>query len=523
MGAILAALLLGATPASPDVAVVCPPAMVEAMGPWLAHRASQGHRVALIAHVRTADGIAREIRELAQSGSLRYVVIVGDDEPAAWKDRLVRARTVPAFRVPAKVNIKWGSETEIATDNPYADLDGDQTPDLAIGRLTADSPEELSRIVAKIIAYERAADFGPWRARVNFVAGVGGFGRVTDAIVEMTTKRVIAGGLPAEYESTMTHAQWQSPYCPAPSAFAPSTVARLNEGCLFWVYLGHGRSRALDVLEAAGRRFRIFDVRDVPHLRCSNGAPIAVMMACHTGAFDKQDDCLAEEMLARPGGPVAVICGSRVTMPYGMAVLGHGMMQAYFSGEAKTLGDVVLLAKRESILPQHSSTARAAIDVLASAVNPSGNTLAEERIEHLHLFNLLGDPLLRLARPQTSQIDAPSKCMVDQPLAFKVKSPLAGRCYVELVARRDRLTFSPPPRDPSLSTAAQAQWQDVYRRANNRRYATARIPVEKGEYQIELDVPKDAVGACHVRVFIEGDDGFAMGAANVEIRRREAK
>ena len=76
-----------------------------------------------------------------------------------------------------------------------ADIDGDQIPDLAVGRLTADSREELAAMIKKIIAYEASTDFGPWRRRVNFIAGVGGFGPVTDGILDMATKKFIGGGI----------------------------------------------------------------------------------------------------------------------------------------------------------------------------------------------------------------------------------------------------------------------------------------------------------------------------------------
>ena len=84
--------------------------------------------------------------------------------------------TVPTWEVPAKVVARFGSEPTIASDNGYADLDGDALPDLAVGRLTADTPAELAGMVGKILAYERSVDFGPWRRNVNLMAGLGGFG-----------------------------------------------------------------------------------------------------------------------------------------------------------------------------------------------------------------------------------------------------------------------------------------------------------------------------------------------------------
>src|SRR5262249_50272186 len=149
------------------------------------------------------------------------------------------ARLTPTFYVPSKVTRYWGDPADIASDNPYADLDGDGIPELAIGRLTARTPAELQVMLNKILAYEDSRDFGPWRTRINFVAGEGGFGSVVDGLIETAAQRLITT-LPATYEPTMTSACWRSNFCPGPSDFHSCCLNRLNEGCLFWVFMGHG-------------------------------------------------------------------------------------------------------------------------------------------------------------------------------------------------------------------------------------------------------------------------------------------
>ena len=92
----------------------------------------------------------------------------------------------------------------------------------------------------------------------------------------------------------------------------------------------------------------IFEPGDAAELKCSSGAPIAMLLSCYAGAFDGTQECLAEEMLGAAGGPVAVIGGSRVTMPYAMAVLGNEMLVEYFQHKRPTLGEVLLYAKRKT-------------------------------------------------------------------------------------------------------------------------------------------------------------------------------
>ena len=179
------------------------------------------------------------------------MVIVGDDHPDRAKDEALQARTVPAALIDAKVNVRWGSEPKIATDNWYADLDDDLSPDVAIGRLTADTPEELAVMVAKIIAYENSTDYTPWRRRVNFIAGVGGFGMLADSVIDIATKKLITGQIPAGYQTSMTYASLTSPYCPDPRRLPETAVARHNEGCLFW---GVHRSRSTALARLNARR-----------------------------------------------------------------------------------------------------------------------------------------------------------------------------------------------------------------------------------------------------------------------------
>ncbi len=175
--------------------------------------------------------------------------------------------------------------------------------------------------------YETENLNGSWRQRVNFVAGIGGFGRLLDPIVEMATKKFLTDGIPPEYHTSMTYGNWRSPFCPNPYQFHQEAVNRFNEGCLFWVYIGHGYPYQLDRVRVPGQTHHIFNVTDTPKLENQNGLPIAIFLACYTGAYDQPYDCLAEEMLRAPGGPVAVLAGSRVTMPYAMAVMGSELME----------------------------------------------------------------------------------------------------------------------------------------------------------------------------------------------------
>lgn len=493
------------------------------MKAWCDFRRSQGRRIARVDGTRKPTEIRDEIRKLAATGSVRFVVLVGDADPPAAGDRSRRGYSVPTHHVPANVNVKWGSEPEIATDNWYADFDDDELPDAAVGRLSADSVAQLTTIVAKTIAYESSAagegsgtpPDDQWRRRVNLIAGLGGFGAILDTAIETAAKSIIAEGIPAAYATSLTHASWRSPYCPPPEEFGQTVVGRMNEGCLFWVYMGHGQPRELDRIQVPGGEHSILRIDDLPRLHATHGPPIALFLACYTAAFDGRTDCLAEELLRARLGPVATIGGSRVTMPYAMSVLGLEMLKECFVSLRPTIGEMLLHAKRNMVLGARDDERSKQFDALAGLLSPAGSDLAAERLEHVHLFNLLGDPLLSVVHPEQVRVAAAGTVRTGDRIAAAGECPFDGRATVELVVRRDRLTFKHQARDDYGASSEADDYRRTYVAANNTRLAAVQVPVSQGKFQAHLTVPENARGACHVRVFVQGRGRFAAGATDV--------
>jgi hypothetical protein len=192
----------------------------------------------------------------------------------------------------------------------------------------------------------------------------------------------------------------KSPHCPPPGQFSRRVRSQFNEGCLAWIYLGHGLSTELDRVRTPGGDEPIMSVADVALLRCGAQSPLAVLIACYTGAVDAESDCLAERLVLEEEGPVAVIAATRVTMPYGNTVLGYELLRACFHDRPAAIGDTMRLAQQRALSGgAKGDTLRATFDSFAQAFSPPPVDLLAERREHVAMYQLLGDPLVKLRRP----------------------------------------------------------------------------------------------------------------------------
>src|SRR5690606_28084935 len=94
------------------------------------------HDIELLTNLQTAAEIRNEIHRRVRSnqnpGATHAILLVGDapplDSQSAGPDRQLQT---PTFTVTAKVNRHWGGDETFASDNAYADLDGDLLPDVA--------------------------------------------------------------------------------------------------------------------------------------------------------------------------------------------------------------------------------------------------------------------------------------------------------------------------------------------------------------------------------------------------------
>lgn len=501
-----------------DTLVICPQAFQATLQKWVRYRSQQGYRITVQTPRRSSFLIKKQILETSVTHNLKHILLVGDaeDERTA-EDIKVATGLVRA----SDTHLLPPTQLAIASDNFYADLDDDDVPDLSIGRIPVDSAQELNSFIERVIAYEQQGVPVDSLRRVNFIAGVGNFGKVIDSVIEETTKQIITDLIPGKIQTSMTYGSWSSPYCPDPRQFASSAIERFNEGCLFWVYIGHGGPLGLDRVSVPGGTFRILDITNVNQLASHQGAPIALFLACYSNATDFKRDGLGERMLKQPGGPIATIGGSRITKPAAMALLSLSMMHEYFHGSLPTLGEVFLKAKQDMIQGGTSYPKyREMIEGLARTFNPQAGFKNEKR-DHAHLLQLLGDPLLKLTRPKSISLGDRFTVQADSTFKLSGKVPVDGKLTLELSYRRNRLKQRFQTRKEfDASDESLRQYQQTYDQARDLVLSEVTLDVTKGYFEAEIEVPEKARGECVILASLDSASGPALGSVPVAITKK---
>ena len=306
-------------------------------------------------------------------------------------------------------------------------------------------------------------------------------------------------------------------------SFAETSIGKFNEGCLFWVYVGHGSRHRLDSVFTPKGRYEILNEKNVKQLESRAGWPIAIMLCCYSGAFDDPIDCLAENMLVQPKGPIAVLCGNRVTMPYAMSLLSLELMDEQFHGEANTLGQLMLRAKQRLVDPRQGRPAtremRDEIEKIGSLFNPKPELVHEEIFEHLALFQLLGDPLLRIARPEEISLKAKMEEEFSPTLEIAGQMPFAGELILEVCYARSRFRERPMFRNESkLKKDSNEAMHDDYLKHQNTVCLKRVDQVKAGDFFTRLELPVDASGELTVRGFLRSQESHAIGAQTILLR-----
>jgi hypothetical protein len=243
----------------------------------------------------------------------------------------------------------------------FARLDDDPLPDVAVGRLPARTPAQVTTAVQKILAYE--SDLGTpadWRRQVLAVADSSESSFRQDA-------QTFLDLLPADMTTDL--------FAPAPGQEngGTETVGRVQAGDFVVAYFGHGSVTQWG-------KDQLFTVDNAAGLTNRDRLPILLNFTCLTGLFTHPTvESLTEALLWQPGGgAIASLASTSLTLADNQGDLSASLAANLFAPAPDALplrlGDAFLAAQRQ--LPTQGANA---LDVL--------NT-----------FLLFGDPALVVAR-----------------------------------------------------------------------------------------------------------------------------
>ncbi len=283
-----------------------------------------------------------------RSPAPRFVVLIGD----GTSDMRNYLRTsAPTFIPPYLANVDPDLK-ETAADNLFVRIVGnDPIPDMALGRMSVNTPAEAAAMIDKVIAYETQCQCGQggdsWNKNTLFISdnlahGGGDFyyysDEIADGYTDPPTNSIKL--LPATYTVTKAYLDRT---CFGRDECRYFITQTLNiTGALFVNYIGH-----------AGKDYWSFDAlfsQDLlPSLTMSACLPVYLPMTCYEGSFHdprRNFSSLAEAYTRLPlYGAVASWSPTGSGLVSGHDVLERGLFLALFHEGYETIGEATVRAK----------------------------------------------------------------------------------------------------------------------------------------------------------------------------------
>jgi len=450
------------------------------------------------ASVRIRDHV-RSLYRAREVNRPMYLLLLGDAQSTWPGDR---------SGVPAGT---WHSPSgdSVVSDNVYADVDGDDVPDLAVGRITADNDAEVDLVRAKVAAYEANHEPGEWNRRLNLFASTSGMGDLVDVVIE-TIVYDITEAIPYDYDVTMTYARQSSPYVYVPEQFSDQVYRRINEGSLLTAYVGHGYRDGFAKLDWNGSTYPILDTDHLEKLAAAHKPPILLFVACTTGAFAGAES-VSERILVRENAPAAIFSSTENSDPYANAVFTYEVSQVFTSLRAPRVGDAFLEAKQRIVT--NADGVRQKIESLAGLL-VSTNARDALKHSHLHMYTLFGDPAMAMTHVGHAQIVATtvaepvgaSSVTPGAELTITTTVPSSGNgaeAIVTLESARKLILGELGSVPADGSSQRDAIIVRNYQLANDKVAVGATVPATATSFATKLVVPADlAQGLYHIKVFV---------------------
>ena len=216
------------------------------------------------------------------------------------------------------------SSIEFASDDWLVDGNGDDLPDVAVGRLPVRSASEAAALVAKIIAYETTGTVNKSAMLVTDTSDIWEFTETTAKIRALVPSEYVVEQVNRSVEGDSTARQMIL------------TGASAGPGIVN--FSGHG---SIDTW-----RGNLLTADDAALLSNSGRLSVYVMGNCLNGYYqDPNLLCLGEALLKAPNGAIVVWASSGATDSERQQTLISEFYRTLFSGNPVTLGQAAARAK----------------------------------------------------------------------------------------------------------------------------------------------------------------------------------
>jgi hypothetical protein len=489
-----------------DYLIIHRDSLAEVARAWSDFRQSTGHHVAVASIDEWSNQIPGTVSDDHVRGWIRdwveehfdlrdpnrpfFLLIIGDvEEDDSYVEGLIPGDY-------------WsGHWQECYSDNHLADLDGDHVPDLAIGRIPARTVAQGLSVLERVVRHETQYTTGPWNRRFNMYAGDPDFGPEIDGLIE-TLGRSVIERVPYEWEVKFAYDVKSSTYYYTP--FGDMILDMLTAGSALTVYVGHGGGE--------------LDVESLAAVQCKNRTPLMAFFACVTGDyFSSSRDCEAETVMKNQSGPTAILVSTATTHPYANHVLAAELQQVLFHERPETYGEAIMRAKWLTRYRQDEE--RETWRALAASFEDEG-VLDGVLLDQIYVYNLLGDPAIRLRMPPRT-VTVQGQDVVrgtDLAVSGHVDGWQQGTVRVALVCEHGRI-LGPMQTLPAQGTASYVQTvQSNWNNAMDHEVVVGTWPVTNGQFSGLLTVPASTpVGTYHVVAHANDGTTDQVGTKSIRV------
>jgi hypothetical protein len=504
--------------------VVTPPECEAILAPLIERRRTEGFQVVVL---KTTDLLTTEQLQNGDGAPLRarledltknvaspsYVLLAGNIGALPETKTNAMAPVVPSLRG------RTGRMTSQPSDFGYGLPGTDGLPSLRVGRFPARNAEELRGMVRKTLAFERETPAGTWQNRLLLLVGEPGGGVWGDMFMQQNLKAHLAILHPAWQVRTLANIE-SSPYYLPPPQDRSVALRYLGEGYQFCVYLGHSWAGGMGLERTFLLRQDWTDLNKPVFA----GGPFFTV-GCWACQSSTNGDGYGLAAMRNPAGPVAVIGASGESYSATGQLAVEGLLSCLTQPPFPTrLGDYWFAVQ--------AGLARGNMDpatfALLDGLDGSGGKepLATQRLEHLEMWMLLGDPAVRL-RVVPLDVALRSVEAVVPGKTIEVRGsvpPRLANASVRLSLERP-LNSSPPdqnkvpPKSPENVVARQQVFAANHLRANSFDLASVEVKASGNEFAASLPAPANIPWTNLVlRASATAGSESAMGALTVSVR-----